>query len=177
MDRTPLRPRTSRSGDGTVVGLGRIGRLREPLARPAALLALKRDGVEVHETADSGGRHKASIKGGAKLKGRPVSVPADPSSAAFLIAAALTFVVSRDPMTPAKPHALGPCFAAKSDANESGCSLTRKFTPPWRYSVIAFALCFATAVKPIERNNACRPAASGAANSTNSKPLMPSGFG
>lgn len=46
-DRTPLRPRTSRSGDGTVVGLGRIGRLPEAISRPAALLALKRAlGVE-----------------------------------------------------------------------------------------------------------------------------------
>ena len=36
----------------------------------------------------------------------------------------------------ANPQAQGPCALAKSAANESGSSLTRKLTPPWRYTVI-----------------------------------------
>src|SRR6185312_6966035 len=76
----------------------------------------------------------------------------------------------------AKPHAHGPCFATKSDAKESGCSFTRKLLPPWRYSVTALFLCFATAVKPSRLNKSCNRDGSGAANSTNSKPSTPIGF-
>jgi 3-phosphoshikimate 1-carboxyvinyltransferase len=43
----------------------------------------------VEEATDADGRHTATVKGGARLRGQPVSVPADPSSAAFLAAAAL----------------------------------------------------------------------------------------
>jgi hypothetical protein len=40
---------------------------------------------------------------------------------------------------------------AKSAAKESGSSLTRKLTPPWRYTVIGRVLCCSTAVKPMRR--------------------------
>src|SRR6185312_7878270 len=78
----------------------------------------------------------------------------------------------------AKPQALGPCFPAKSAANESGVSLTRKFTPFCRYTVIGRDLCLSTAVKPIRLNRPCSSSArpAGAANSTNSKPSIPIGF-
>src|SRR5581483_9983139 len=96
-------------------------------------------------------------------------------SAPFFSAASRTSFAGRVKRM-AKPQAQGPCFAAKSEANESGCSLTRKLHSPWRYSVTAFDLCFATAVKPSFGNNSCSNFAFGAANSTNSKPSTPIGF-
>lgn len=75
-----------------LAGLGADGTnsVTEPKAsRDHTERMLRAFGAEVLETGDASGRHTASVKGGAKLKGRPVSVPADPSSAAFLIAAAL----------------------------------------------------------------------------------------
>src|SRR3954471_24859278 len=76
----------------------------------------------------------------------------------------------------AKPQALGACSAAKSEANEFGSSFTRKLHSPWRYRVIFFVLCFATAVNPSFGNSVCSRDGSGAANSTNSKPSTPWGF-
>lgn len=40
-------------------------------------------------TSESGGKTRIAVRGGAELQGRDVTVPADPSSAAFLVAAAL----------------------------------------------------------------------------------------
>src|ERR1700754_1254868 len=76
----------------------------------------------------------------------------------------------------AKPQTLGACSAAKAEANEFGSSLTRKLHSPWRYMVIFFVLCFATAAKPSFGNSVCSRVGSGAANSTNSKPSTPCGF-
>src|SRR5581483_1738792 len=97
------------------------------------------------------------------------------ASAPFFSAASRTSFAGRAKRI-AKPQAQGPFFAAKSEANESGCSLTRKLHSPWRYSVTTFDLCFATAVKPSFGNNSCSTCESGAANSTNSKPSTPIGF-
>ncbi len=46
-------------------------------------------GAEVREETAADGRHTATVTGGARLRGQSVAVPADPSSAAFLAAAAL----------------------------------------------------------------------------------------
>ena len=50
---------------------------------------LRHFGVSVDVKTDANGFYKASLMGGAKLKAKDVTIPRDPSSAAFLIVAAL----------------------------------------------------------------------------------------
>lgn len=74
-----------------LAGLGAEGTTRvwEPAAsRDHTERMLRAFGATVHEEFDAAG-HTASVAGGARLTGQNVSVPADPSSAAFLVAAAL----------------------------------------------------------------------------------------
>lgn len=75
-----------------LAGLGASGvtSVTEPRAsRDHTERMLRAFGAPVEEATAEGGRHTARIAGGARLSGRPVIVPADPSSAAFLIAAAM----------------------------------------------------------------------------------------
>jgi len=75
-----------------LAGLGADGRTEviEPAAsRDHTERMLTAFGAQVESGALADGRWFASVQGGAMLEGRPVSVPADPSSAAFAAAAAL----------------------------------------------------------------------------------------
>ncbi len=75
-----------------LAGLGADGAtsVTEPRAsRDHTERMLRAFGAEVAETNGADGRHTATVNGGARLRGQPVIVPADPSSAAFLTAAAL----------------------------------------------------------------------------------------
>ncbi|MBT9446629.1 MAG: 3-phosphoshikimate 1-carboxyvinyltransferase [Hyphomonadaceae bacterium] len=75
-----------------LAGLGADGltSVTEPRAsRDHTERMLRAFGAEVSETNGADGRHTATVTGGARLRGQPVAVPADPSSAAFLAAAAL----------------------------------------------------------------------------------------
>lgn len=52
-------------------------------------------GATITEREDGDGRRRITVKGEAELTGCPVSIPGDPSSAAFLIAAALAIPASQ----------------------------------------------------------------------------------
>ncbi len=75
-----------------LAGLGADGTtsVTEPRAsRDHTERMLRAFGASVDETTGDEGRHTARVVGGARLTGQRVVVPADPSSAAFLIAAAM----------------------------------------------------------------------------------------
>jgi len=75
-----------------LAGLGAHGRtsVTEPRAsRDHTERMLRAFGAIVEESTSSDGRHTASVLGGASLTGQRIVVPADPSSAAFLVAAAM----------------------------------------------------------------------------------------
>ena len=75
-----------------LAGLGADGvtSVTEPRAsRDHTERMLRAFGATVAESEATDGSHTARVTGGARLKGRRVTVPADPSSAAFLIAAAM----------------------------------------------------------------------------------------
>lgn len=75
-----------------LAGLGATGTtsVTEPRAsRDHTERMLRAFGARVEEAETHGGGHTARVSGGTRLAGQRVVVPADPSSAAFLVAAAL----------------------------------------------------------------------------------------
>src|SRR5215831_12889508 len=74
------------------------------------------------------------------------------------------------------PHAEGPCSAAKYAPVLLGSRLTMKLMSPWRYSETSLDRWRATSAKPSMPSTGSSTSGVGEANSTNSKPIKPSGF-
>ena len=70
----------------------------------------------------------------------------------------------------------GPWIWRKSAGWPLGSMFSRKLMSPWRMRMTLFERCLETAVKPIFSNRPFSRSGSGAVNSTNSKPSVPSGL-